>query len=184
MHDRCIIVHELRSANSWTAKKMSESTKSQESESGIGSGSGSCKDEPEKTSSNVEPDIVDTTNDPRCWPNASKLRATSCIGLLSFLEPFASSMVAPSLEIIAEEFNITSPVERNVSDNMLLQTVFENVRQLMLSPTAPTFCLYLTVCHRSVDSGTDLRVGRPSAGSAVVCVYVSGFYGGWWCCTE
>jgi hypothetical protein len=99
---------------------MSESRKSQESESGIESGSGgSCRAESEKTPSKVETENVDTTNDPRCWPNASKLRATACIGALSFLEPFASSMVAPSLEIIAEEFNITSSVERNVSADIL-----------------------------------------------------------------
>jgi hypothetical protein len=98
---------------------MSESKKSQESESGIESGSGSCRAESEKTPSKVEIENGDTTNDPRCWPRASKLRATACIGALSFLEPFASSMVAPSLEIIAEEFNITSSVERNVSANML-----------------------------------------------------------------
>jgi hypothetical protein len=94
---------------------MSESKKSQESEGG----NDSCRTESEKTPSKVEIDNVDTTNDPRCWPNASKLRATACIGALSFLEPFASSMVAPSLEIIAEEFKITSSVERNVSTNML-----------------------------------------------------------------
>ena len=101
---------------------MSEGKKSQESESG----SGSCRVESEKIPSQVEIEngdttviIGDKTNDPRCWPNAQKLRATACIGALSFLEPFASSMVAPSLEIIAEEFNITSPVERNVSGNIL-----------------------------------------------------------------
>lgn len=101
---------------------MSEGKKSQESESGCGS----CRVESEKIPSQVEIEngdttviIGDKTNDPRCWQNAQKLRATACIGALSFLEPFASSMVAPSLEIIAEEFNITSPVERNVSGNIL-----------------------------------------------------------------
>lgn len=102
---------------------MSEGKKSQESESGCGS----CRVESEKIPSQVEIENGDTTviigddktNDPRSWQNAQKLRATACIGALSFLEPFASSMVAPSLEIIAEEFNITSPVERNVSGNIL-----------------------------------------------------------------
>ena len=102
---------------------MSEGKKSQESESGCGS----CRVESEKIPSQVEIENGDTTviigdhktNDPRSWQNAQKPRATACIGALSFLEPFASSMVAPSLEIIAEEFNITSPVERNVSGNIL-----------------------------------------------------------------
>ena len=122
---------------------MSEGKKSQESESG----SGSYRVESEKIPSQVEIENGDATNDPRCWPNAQKLRATACIGALSFLEPFASSMVAPSLEIIAEEFKITSPVERNVSGNML-PILFE--WRMADEPTyssysPPLFCLTLLV---------------------------------------
>jgi hypothetical protein len=95
---------------------MSECEKQQESEDG------NFKDECEKTQG--ETDNGNATNDPRCWSNTLRLKATACIGVLAFLEPFASSMVAPSLETIAEEFNITSSVKRNVSGNSL-QIVFE-----------------------------------------------------------
>jgi hypothetical protein len=90
---------------------MSESQKQQESDDG------NLKEEYEETHGEV--DNGDATNDPRCWSNASRLKATACIGVLAFLEPFASSMVAPSLEIIAEEFSITSSVKRNVSDTSI-----------------------------------------------------------------
>ena len=83
-----------------------------------GSESDSCRDEHEKTPDDIDNDTV--KNNPRRWPNNLRLRATLCIGVLAFLEPFASSMVAPSLEAIAEEFSITSPVEQNVSDNILI----------------------------------------------------------------
>jgi hypothetical protein len=87
---------------------MPERLKQQESEDG------NSKDESEDAQGEI--DNGDATNDPRSWPNALRLRATACIGVLAFLEPFASSMVAPSLETIAEEFEITSSVKRNVSD--------------------------------------------------------------------
>lgn len=52
--------------------------------------------------------------DPRCWSNAKRRQAAICMGLLAFLEPFASSVVAPSLDTIAVEFQVSSPVLRNV----------------------------------------------------------------------
>ncbi|CAK1359056.1 uncharacterized protein RHO25_002469 [Cercospora beticola] len=36
------------------------------------------------------------------------------MGLFAFLEPFASSIIAPALPLVADEFNITSSVERNL----------------------------------------------------------------------
>lgn len=57
----------------------------------------------------------DDTIDPRKWPNSKRRRAAVSMGVFAFLEPFASSMIAPSLPLIAEEFGITSSVERNVS---------------------------------------------------------------------
>ena len=92
---------------------MSESPRQQQSDDG------NCKDEYEDTHSETDNNNSDATNDPRFWPKALRLRATACIGVLAFLEPFASSMVAPALETIAEEFGITSSVKRNVSDNTL-----------------------------------------------------------------
>jgi hypothetical protein len=56
-----------------------------------------------------------TTIDPRQWPIKVRRRAAIMMGLFAFLEPFASSMVAPSLPLIAEELGIVSSVERNVS---------------------------------------------------------------------
>jgi hypothetical protein len=53
--------------------------------------------------------------DPRQWPNKVRRRATIMMGLFAFLEPFASSMIAPSLPLIAKELGIVSSVERNVS---------------------------------------------------------------------
>lgn len=53
--------------------------------------------------------------DPRQWPTKLRRRATITMGMFAFLEPFASSMIAPSLPLIAEEFGITSSVERSVS---------------------------------------------------------------------
>jgi len=87
---------------------MSESQKPQESEDG------SVRDEHEKGQGEVDND-GDAINDPRRWPKALRLRTTACIGILAFLEPFASSMIAPSLEAIAGEFGVTSSVKRNVS---------------------------------------------------------------------
>lgn len=57
----------------------------------------------------------DDSIDPRKWPNSKRRRAAVTMGVFAFLEPFASSMIAPSLSLIAEEFGITSSVERNVS---------------------------------------------------------------------
>jgi hypothetical protein len=90
---------------------MSEPQKLQESEND------SCNDELEKAQGEL--DDGDATHDPRRWPNTLRQRATACVGILAFLEPFASAMIAPSLETIAEEFGVTSSVERNVSDKML-----------------------------------------------------------------
>jgi hypothetical protein len=122
----------------------SDNTKSQDSDSVIESGSSSFRDESEKIQSKVEIENGDTTKDPRSWPNARKLRATACIGALSFLEPFASSIIAPSLEIMAGEFNITSPVERNVSDDALQiaftrRTADNGLTDSFFSP--PLYCL-------------------------------------------
>jgi hypothetical protein len=56
-----------------------------------------------------------TAIDPRQWPNKVRRGAAITMGVFAFLEPFASSMIAPSLPLIAEEFGITSSVERSVS---------------------------------------------------------------------
>lgn len=95
---------------------MSESQRLEENASGS-----IVKDEREKTQGEVDnvDNNGDAINDPRCWPRALRLRTTACIGILAFLEPFASSMVAPSLETIAEEFGVTSSVKRNVSHKSL-----------------------------------------------------------------
>ena len=54
------------------------------------------------------------------------------MGLFAFLEPFASSMIAPSLSLIANEFNIVSSVERNlVLSAFVLPYVFGT---LLLAP--------------------------------------------------
>lgn len=162
----------------------SGSSKSQESDSGIESGNSSFRDESEKSPSTVEIENGDTTKDPRSWPNARKLRATACIGALSFLEPFASSIIAPSLEIMAGEFNITFPVERNVSDDTL-PIAFEWWTQLMMiSPPAPTLRLHSALRRRYIDPGTDVRVGRSPAGRAMVCGPFPDIHSGMWVCTE
>jgi hypothetical protein len=62
-----------------------------------------------------EHDDQTATIDPRQWSDRVRRGATITMGLFAFLEPFASSMIAPSLPIIAEDFGITSSVERNVS---------------------------------------------------------------------
>jgi hypothetical protein len=157
----------------------SERTKSQGSDSGIESGSSSFRDESQKTPSKVEIENGDAAKDPRTWPNARKLRATTCIGALSFLEPFASSIIAPSLEIMAGEFNITSPVERNVSDNTLWSG-----RLMMVSPSAPTIRLYTALHCRYIDPGPDVGVGRTPAGRAMVCGPIPDIYSGMRACTE
>ncbi|KAF2207338.1 hypothetical protein CERZMDRAFT_51371 [Cercospora zeae-maydis SCOH1-5] len=52
--------------------------------------------------------------DPRQWPPRIKLRAAVIMGLFAFLEPFASSIIAPALPLIADDFGITSSAERNL----------------------------------------------------------------------
>ena len=159
------------------------STKSQESDSGIESGSSSFRDESEKTPSTFEIENGDTTKDPRSWPNARKLRATACIGALSFLEPFASSIIAPSLEIMAGEFNITSPVERNVSDDTL-QVHLNGRRLMMILLSVPTLGLYSALYRRYTDPGTDVGVGRSPAGRAMVCGPIPDIHSGMRVCTK
>jgi hypothetical protein len=56
-----------------------------------------------------------TAVDPRQWPNRVRRGAAITMGMFAFLEPFASSMIAPSLPLISQEFGITSSVERSVS---------------------------------------------------------------------
>jgi hypothetical protein len=77
-----------------------------------GKGEGNDENESERDDQTV-------TIDPRQWSDGVRRGATITMGFFAFLEPFASSMIAPSLPIIAEDFGITSSVERNVSARTL-----------------------------------------------------------------
>ncbi|KAH8664612.1 major facilitator superfamily domain-containing protein [Xylariales sp. PMI_506] len=52
--------------------------------------------------------------DPKQWPSSVKKRAILCVGLFAFLQPFASSMIAPCLQLIANEFHVQSSIIRNL----------------------------------------------------------------------
>jgi hypothetical protein len=49
------------------------------------------------------------------WPDSVRRRIIIITGLFAFLEPFASTIVAPSLELIAADLHIKSSVKQNVS---------------------------------------------------------------------
>jgi len=46
------------------------------------------------------------------WPKGKKWTATILVSFFTFISPVASTMVAPALDDIAEEYNITSSIEK------------------------------------------------------------------------
>jgi hypothetical protein len=85
-----------------------------------------------------------TAIDPRQWPNKVRRGAAITMGVFAFLEPFASSMIAPSLPLIAEEFGITSSVERSVSTQIYMWTRISGTHSL--TRTACSLVVPLTLC--------------------------------------
>lgn len=61
----------------------------------------------------------DDPANPINWPNRKRWTATLLVACFTFISPLASTMIAPSLDTIAEEFNITSDAEK-----ALVMTIF------------------------------------------------------------
>ena len=118
------------------------------SESGL-KGESSDKSESHHDESNI-------AIDPRQWPNKLRRGTAIMMGLFAFLEAFASSMIAPSLPLIAEEFGSTSSVEQNVSTQIYRQNL--NVGKNQLTPIAGSFIVSLAV--RFWDSSAGARLGE------------------------
>ncbi|PVH80244.1 MFS general substrate transporter [Cadophora sp. DSE1049] len=79
------------------------------------------KPEPDET---VDPNLVtwsseDDPTNPINWPNRKRWTATLLVACFTFISPLASTMIAPSLDTIAEDFNITKDAEK-----ALVMTIF------------------------------------------------------------
>ncbi|KND90374.1 putative transporter [Tolypocladium ophioglossoides CBS 100239] len=64
-----------------------------------------------------DPDLVkwdgpDDPQNPKCWPIRRKWAAVICVSSFTLISPVASSMVAPGLEAIGQDLDITSELER------------------------------------------------------------------------
>jgi hypothetical protein len=101
-----------------------------------------------------EHDDQTTAIDPRQWSNKVRRGAAVTMGLFAFLEPFASSMIAPSLPLIAEEFGITSSVERSVSAK--IQRNEQYLCQLTVDYNSSFFHRFFFLTH------SELSYWRPS----------------------
>ncbi len=55
-------------------------------------------------------DGLDDPKYPRNWSSGKKIRMTAIVALFTFVGPFSSSLLSPSMSLIAEEFNITNTV--------------------------------------------------------------------------
>ncbi|KAK0103601.1 hypothetical protein ONS95_005613 [Cadophora gregata] len=79
------------------------------------------KPEPDET---VDPSLVtwsseDDPTNPLNWPNRQRWTATLLVACFTFISPLASTMIAPSLDTIGEDFNITKD-----SEKALVMTIF------------------------------------------------------------
>jgi len=79
------------------------------------------KPEPDET---VDPNLVtwsseDDPADPKNWPDRKRWTATLLVACFTFISPLASTMIAPSLDTIADDFNITKDAEK-----ALVMTIF------------------------------------------------------------
>lgn len=63
----------------------------------------------------VQFDGPDDQLNPKNWPSKKKWAATACIASFTFLSPLASSMIAPALDQIMEDFNITAQLEAQIT---------------------------------------------------------------------
>lgn len=57
-------------------------------------------------------DGPDDPANPKNWPKSKKWTATILVSCFTFISPVASTMVAPALDDIADQFNITTSVEK------------------------------------------------------------------------
>lgn len=61
----------------------------------------------------------DDPANPKNWPKYKKWIATLLVSCFTFISPVSSTMLAPALDTLAEEFNVTSPTE-----TYLLMSIF------------------------------------------------------------
>merc|ERR1711915_471374 len=61
----------------------------------------------------------DDPADPKNWPDRKRWTATLLVACFTFISPLASTMIAPSLDTIADDFNITKDAEK-----ALVMTIF------------------------------------------------------------
>ncbi|KAM0717760.1 hypothetical protein Q7P37_006092 [Cladosporium fusiforme] len=128
-----------------------------------------------KDATQQSPEVHDCPSiDPWSWSDGKRRRAAVCMGLMAFLEPFASSMIAPSLDVIAQEFHVTSSVLRNLLlssfvlpyafGTLLLAPISEIVgRRPVLLLSAVVFLAFTIACGVAQNS-TQFIVFRVLAG--------------------
>ncbi|KAH8599979.1 polyamine transporter 1 [Bisporella sp. PMI_857] len=80
-------------------------------------GSASDPEQAQCQDSESDPNLVtwsgeDDPTNPLNWPNRKRWTATLTVASFTFISPLASTMVAPSLDDIAKEFNITTGLEK------------------------------------------------------------------------
>ncbi|KAG4431181.1 hypothetical protein IFR05_013344, partial [Cadophora sp. M221] len=82
------------------------------------------KPEPDECLENGDPNLVtwsspDDPTNPINWPNRKRWTATLLVACFTFISPLASTMIAPSLNTIADDFKITKDAEK-----ALVMTIF------------------------------------------------------------
>ncbi|KAH7397700.1 major facilitator superfamily domain-containing protein [Cadophora sp. MPI-SDFR-AT-0126] len=90
----------------------------------------------------VDPNLVtwsseDDPTNPINWPNRKRWTATLLVACFTFISPLASTMIAPSLDTIAEDFNISKDAEK-----ALVMTIFllaYAIGPFLIGPLSETF---------------------------------------------
>ncbi|CAO1622617.1 unnamed protein product [Parajaminaea phylloscopi] len=82
-------------------------------------------------------DSPDDPTNPRNWPIAKRWTSMIIVSVVTFLSPLASSIVAPSLPDIAEQFGIESQVQANMVLSVFILAFA--IAPLFLGPTSELF---------------------------------------------
>ena len=111
---------------------------------------------------------------PKNWPSKKKWAATACIASFTFLSPLASSMIAPAIPDIMQDFNITRPLEGQITLSifvlayavgpMLLGPLSELYGRVIISQCSNVFFLVFNTACGFSQSKTQLMAFRFLAG--------------------
>ncbi|SPO24007.1 related to MFS multidrug transporter [Ustilago trichophora] len=136
----------------------------------------------------ADPNLVtwnspDSQENPRNWSKRHRWAVTTLVSSYTFLSPLASSMIAPALPLLSEEFNVESSVEQSLMlSTFVLGYAFGNLifapatemfgRRIVLQTTNIMFIAFNLGCGASQSSAqmTVLRFFAGLGGSAPLAV--------------